>query len=86
MLKSEQVLISESIEATPINHATYVRAHIHARGLSWRYLCASTYVARTIVATKLWQCDKDLELVCLPPSFADILATRLFKQRVLTCE
>ena len=32
MLKSERVLISESIEATPINHATYVRARI-----SWRY-------------------------------------------------
>ena len=33
VLKSERVLISESIEATPINHAMYVRAHIHARGL-----------------------------------------------------
>ena len=27
-VKSERVLISESIEATPINHATYVRARI----------------------------------------------------------
>ena len=45
MLKSERVLISESIKATPINHATC--AHIHARGL-----------VRTIVATKLWQCEK----------------------------
>ena len=80
MLKSERVLISESIEATPINHASYVRARISM------HVAASTYVARTIVATKLWQCEKNLELVCLPPSFADILATRLFKQRVLICE
>ena len=37
VLKSERVLISESIEATPIKqfyaHATCVCVHIHARGL-----------------------------------------------------
>ena len=45
VLKSERALISASIEATPINHATYVRAraHIHARGLSWRYALVRTY-------------------------------------------
>ena len=36
VLKSERVLTSESIEATPINHATCARAHIHARGLARR--------------------------------------------------
>ena len=56
-----------------------------ARICTWPSLAlVCTYLARTIVAMKLWQCEKkDLELVCLPPSFADILATRLFKQRVL---
>ena len=49
MLKSEWVLISESIEATPINHASYVRARI---SMHVAYPGASTYVARTIVATK----------------------------------
>ena len=52
MLKSERVLISESIEATPINHASYARARISM------HVAASTDVARTIVATKLWQCEK----------------------------
>ena len=76
MLKSERVLISESIQATPINHAMYVRTCARAYPCTWPILalCASTYVARTIVVTKLWQCEKDLELVCPPPSFADILA------------
>ena len=78
VLKSERVLISESIEATPINHASYVRARISL------HVAASTYVARTIVATKLWQCEKRPRAGV--PSFADILATRLFKQRVLICE
>ena len=54
VLKSERVLISESIEATPINHATC--EHIHARG-------ATTYVARTFVATKLWQCARAQSLI-----------------------
>ena len=41
---------------------TYVRAHIHARGAT---MCASTYVARTIVATKLWQCEKKTSSWCV---------------------
>ena len=66
MLKSERVLNSESIEATPINHATC--EHIHARGLAWCNYVRSSY-------------DRSDEAV-----EADILATRLFKQRVPICE
>ena len=90
VLKSERVLISESIKATTINNfLCMLRVCVRAYPCMW----SSTKVAASLylynrrneaVATKLWRCEKNyLELVCQRLSFAEILSTRPLGQRVL---